>query len=395
MNERLLHTPDGVRDIYNEECARKLKLQEDLRRVLKSYGCRDIETPTFEYFDVFGSEVGTIPSRELYKFFDREGNTLVLRPDITPSVARAVAKYFHDPEEIIRLCYLGNTFINHSSYQGRLKETTHLGAELIGADDPQSDAEVIAMVVDCLKASGLEEFQISIGQIAYFRSIVGEMEIPEEIENELVDFISNRNLFGVETLLSQLPLKEESRRALLELPSLYGSVEILDRAGQYACSEGAKNAVERLREMYRILTCYGVTPYVSFDLSMLSRYHYYTGLFFRGYTYGAGDAVVKGGRYNRLLSHFGKDAPSIGFVTVVDSLLSALSRQKISLPADEAPIRILYEEGQERQAIALAQAMRAKGRAAVLQKGTLSREQQEEFSELCRTYCADGREDIL
>ena len=92
--ERLLHTPDGVRDIYNDECERKVRLQNRLHEGLKSYGYRDIETPTFEFFDVFNKSVGTTPSKDLYKFFDREGNTLVLRPDITPSIALAVSKYF-------------------------------------------------------------------------------------------------------------------------------------------------------------------------------------------------------------------------------------------------------------------------------------------------------------
>ena len=76
--QRIFHTPEGVRDIYSQECSRKQKLQEKLHRVFHQYGFEDIETPTFEYFEVFSKEVGTIPSRELYKFFDREGNTLVL-----------------------------------------------------------------------------------------------------------------------------------------------------------------------------------------------------------------------------------------------------------------------------------------------------------------------------
>ena len=312
MNKRLLHTPDGVRDIYNEECERKLKLQEDLHTVLKLYGCRDIETPTFEFFDVFSRDVGTTPSRELYKFFDKEGNTLVLRPDITPAIARAVSRYFDKENDVIRLCYVGNTYINHSDYQGRLKETTHLGAEMIGSSGVQADAEMIAMAVDCLKRTGLTEFQISIGQVEYLKSILGGIVLSEEQEAELKDSISNRNLFGVESLLSSLQADEASAKALCELPSLYGPADVLDRAEKYACNAGAKQAVERLRELYRLLEYYGAERYVNFDFSMLSRYNYYTGIFFRGYTYGTGDAVVKGGRYDHLLGHFGKDAPSVG-----------------------------------------------------------------------------------
>ena len=94
MIQRMFHTPEGVRDVYNGECQRKQFLTRELKDVVHSYGYCDIETPTFEYFDVFSREVGTTPSKDLYKFFDREGNTLVLRPDFTPSVARAAAKYF-------------------------------------------------------------------------------------------------------------------------------------------------------------------------------------------------------------------------------------------------------------------------------------------------------------
>ena len=75
--------------------------------MFRSYGYASIETPTFEYFDVFSREVGTTPSKDLYKFFDREGNTLVLRPDFTPSIARAVSMYYMEEQMPIRLCYEG------------------------------------------------------------------------------------------------------------------------------------------------------------------------------------------------------------------------------------------------------------------------------------------------
>lgn len=85
--KKLLHTPEGVRDIYNVECGKKLALEGRIKKVFHLYGYHDIQTPTFEYFDVFRKEIGTVPSNELYKFFDKDGNTLALRPDITPSIA--------------------------------------------------------------------------------------------------------------------------------------------------------------------------------------------------------------------------------------------------------------------------------------------------------------------
>lgn len=364
--KKLLHTPEGVRDIYNEECERKHHIQQLLHSVLKSYGYRDIETPTFEFFDVFSKSVGTTPSRDLYKFFDREGNTLVLRPDITPSIARAVSTYFAKDSSEIRLCYEGNTFVNNSSYQGRLKETTHLGAEFIGSDTAYADAEIISMVVDCLKCVGLEDFQISIGQLDYFKSTIRELHLDEETELELKDFISNRNIFGVEGLLDRLEITGKTREALLVLPELYGSEEVLDRALANAVNEEAKTSILRLKEICHILDIYGITQYISFDLSMLSRYNYYTGIFFRGYTFGSGDAIVKGGRYDNLLQHFGKNAPSIGFVVVVDELLSALTHQKLLPEHLSEVIDIYFDASNQETMIKEAIKLRKQGKQVAL-----------------------------
>lgn len=168
-------------------------LQDHLRSTLKNYGYHFIETPTFEFFDIFGKEIGTIPSRELYKFFDREGNTLVLRPDMTPSIARCAVKYYMDEDLPIRLCYMGNTFINNNSYQGRLKENTQLGAELIGADSVDADAEIIAMAVECLLTSGLKEFQLGIGHVGFLQGLMDAAGLDEEREEELKDLIANKN----------------------------------------------------------------------------------------------------------------------------------------------------------------------------------------------------------
>ena len=174
--EQILHTPEGVRDIYGSEFIQKFELQQQLYQMLAKEGYQGIETPTLEFFDVFSREVGTVPSRELYKFFDREGSTLVLRPDITPSIARAAAKYFHH-ETPIRLCYMGNTFINYDKYLGRLKESTQLGAELMGDGSVKADVEMLSLLIKSLKEARLSRFQVSIGQVMFFKSLLKEAGI--------------------------------------------------------------------------------------------------------------------------------------------------------------------------------------------------------------------------
>ncbi|MFR8548323.1 MAG: ATP phosphoribosyltransferase regulatory subunit [Lachnospiraceae bacterium] len=379
--QKILHTPEGVRDIYSTECEQKLILQEKLHNVIRSFGYHDIETPTFEYFDVFGRDIGTIPSRELFKFFDREGETLVLRPDFTPSIARAAAKYFLNEDMAVRLTYLGNTFINNSSYQGRLKETTQIGGELIGDDSADADAESIALTVQLLLASGLKDFQISIGHVGFFHALAAEAGLDEGLTAQLQELIANKNTFGVQKLLSDKEIPPAQKKAFSSFTGLFGTQEILAKARELTENAQALSALDRLQEIWDILCMYGVSKYVSFDLGMLSSYMYYTGITFRGYTFGTGDAVIKGGRYDRLLHCFGKDAPAVGFVAVVDELLSALSRQKITQEISCSHCMLLYEKDQLSEAVTKASSLRSQGIEVELVRITEDRTR-----EKCRNY---------
>ncbi len=361
MNQNLLHTPEGVRDIYGEEYARKLKLEELIHGKLKSFGYQDIQTPSFEFFDVFSREIGTTPSKELYKFFDKEGNTLALRPDFTPSMARCAAKYFMEETFPIRFCYLGNTFTNISSLQGKLCEVTQMGAELIGDDSVEADVEMIAMLIECLKNAGLSQFQVTVGQADYFRGLCEAAGLSGEIELALRENVSGKNIFGVEDLLKEQHIEEEYREAFLKITELFGSAEVLDKAESLVSNERSLKAVERLKQLYELLTVYGVEQYISFDFGMLSKYHYYTGVTFRAYTYGVGDAIVKGGRYDNLLKTFGKDAPAVGFVVVLDDLMTAMTSQKIALDTDRKNVILVYEKAAFGKALARAQELRADG----------------------------------
>ena len=360
MKDRLLHTPEGVRDIYNVECAKKSVLESKLKDRLRLYGYEEIRTPSFEFFEIFNTERGTVSAREMYKFFDRDGNTLVLRPDITPSIARAVSKYYGDEMFPMRFFYLGNIFRNHSSYQGRLKEVTQLGAEFIGSREASADAEVIAAAVDLLLESGLTDFQIDIGQVGFFKALVKEAGLDSDTEEAMGLLIENKNYFGIETLVEKLPIAEEIKMVLTKLPQWFGGVDMLKEAKQMTAGLSAVSALESLEHIYALLCQYGFEKYISFDLGMLSEYHYYTGTIFKGYTYGTGEAVLKGGRYDHLMGQFGKPAASTGFAIEIDRLLTALSRQKIDVADDITSVLVLYEKENAAAAIAFGAGLRAK-----------------------------------
>lgn len=382
--KKVLHTPEGVRDIYNVECGKKLALENHMKKVFQQYGYHDIQTPMFEYFDVFGKEIGTIPSKDLYKFFDKDGNTLALRPDITPSIARAAATLFQDETVPIRLCYTGNTFINHSSYQGRLREVTQMGAELIGDSSAEADAEMLALVVETLLTIGLKEFQLNVGNVAYFQSLMADANLDEEENARVIELINNRNYFGVEEYLDSIHVNRSTKEAFGMLNELVGGIEVLVKAKDLSPNSDAVLAIKRLEKIYNILKIYGFEKYVTFDLSMTGTYGYYTGIVFRGYTYGTGDAIVKGGRYDNLLEKFGKQSPSIGFAIVVDELMNAMIRQKIRILYPRKNTLIVYEDGKLTEAIRIAKDFRSKAKNVEL----LRKSKEKQFEE----YLTYGKE---
>ena len=368
MNKSLLHTPEGVRDVYGEEYARKLFVEKKLHDTIHLYGYQDIQTPTFEFFDVYSKEIGTTPSSQLYKFFDKEGNTLALRPDFTPSCARCAAKYFMDEDMPVRLCYNGNIFINNMSLRGSLKESTVMGAEMINDTTTDADAEMVAMLIQSLQVSGLTEFQVEIGQVDFFNGLVEEAGFNEQETDELRTLIEQKNYFGVEEMLSAKVLPEQLKQALLSMPKLFGGISQIHEAASLTDNDKALSAIYRLEKLYKILASYGLEKYITFDLGMLGKFQYYTGIIFKAYTYGSGTPIATGGRYDKLLSQFGKDAPSIGFGIYVDELLMAMSRQQIDIDTDYLGTILLYERSQKDLAIRLANVLRADSSVTLMKK---------------------------
>ena len=326
MNNRLLHTPDGVRDIYGNEYQKKLNVENAIHEMFISYGYSDIQTPGFEYYDLFDGEIGTTDIRELYKFTDTEGRTMVLRSDFTPSIARCAAKYFLEDNCALRFTYKGNTFVNTAELQGKLKETTQMGVELIGEGDYNADVEIIKLAIESLKSVGLKDFRICIGNVEFFKGLCEELQLDSDSELILKNYVSNKNFFEAEEYMKAHDYSNEITEKILAINDLVGDLDMLKtKALNLVHNERSKKAVERLIQIYNEIKTNELSDYVFFDLSMLSKYNYYTGMIFKGYALGNGDAIVKGGRYDHLLEQFGKEASAIGFVVVIDSLINALN----------------------------------------------------------------------
>ena len=282
-------------------------------------------------------------------------------------MARCVAKYYDSEERNLRFAYTGNVFLNNSSYQLKLKETCQMGAELINETSSRGDGEIIAMALDCCLNAGLKDFRLTIGQVEYFQGLV-ECIGDEDVKEQLRELIINKNFFGLIEFVEGLDIPQNIKDVFVQFNELNGDVDILDKADALVSNETSKKAIQKLRKVYRMLEIYGLEQYISFDLGMLSRHNYYTGVIFKAYTYGTGDAVLKGGRYDNLIEQFGKKAPSVGFAIVLDNLMMAMERQKIEMEADTADMLIIYEEDAMEAAIPAAVGYRKENKTVILEK---------------------------
>jgi len=268
----------------------------------------------------------------------------------------------------VRLCYHGNTYINNVSYRGSLKETTILGAEMINDTTSDADAEMIAMLIECLLQSGLKEFQVEIGLVDYFNGLMEDAKLDDEEQSRLRILIEQKNYFGVEELISAHEIEPSVADALLNMPKLFGDITQLTKARRMTRNIRALQALDRLEKLYGLLSVYGFEKYVTFDLGMLGKFKYYTGIIFKAYTYGTGTPIATGGRYDALLSQFKKDAPAIGFGIYLDELMTAMSRQKLEVEIDYVQTALLYDRRQKQTAILLASYLRNTGTELCLMK---------------------------
>jgi len=365
MSRELLHTPEGVRDIYGKQSYDRSCVKHKIKDVMYRYGYENIITPTFEFFDVFAKEISKQSAKDLYKFFDNEGNTLVLRPDYTPAVARCIAKYHMDDDNPVRICYSGNIFINTHRLQGKLREHMHMGAELMCDGSMNADAEMIAMMIEAIKASGLSEFKVTIGSAKYYSGICAEAKINDKDAEKYRDLIASKNYFALEDELKKNNIDEKYIDILMHLPKI-STIDGLDKAKDKISNKDSIDAIEYLKKLYGKLSLYGVENYVSFDLSMLSEYNYYTGVIFRAYTYGVGEAIAQGGRYDNLLHKFGKDAPAIGFMINLEYIMNAIANQNIEIVYAQKPEVVTYTDDTYEEVLKNVTAKRNQGYYIVL-----------------------------
>lgn len=328
MKNFALHIPEGVKDYIGEEAALKERVQNTVKKIFRTNSYNLVETPSFEYLDVFSLGEESFQQPSLYHLVSRQGELMALRSDMTRSIARVIGTQKTTNQYLQRYCYLSNSFRYPERYQGKLHEFTQAGIELIGNKSLEADAEVIKVAVKCLRESGVSDFTVHIGSGKFLEYILEDLGFKKEDTTDVFKAIEAKDAVKLKSILKEAQIKTEILELLLELIQCSGQIALLRSVKAKMPSSRAKEALEKMEQLYELLEDYGVNEYVIFDFSLMSYGKYYTGMMFQVFTLGVGSALIEGGRYDNLLSRFGKDLPAVGFGMHINLVMQRLLNQK-------------------------------------------------------------------
>ncbi len=349
--------PLGMRDILPESLAKQRHLERSLRHCIERWGYEEISTPSLEYYDTVGTASATLTDR-MFRLLDKQGHTVVLRPDMTTPIARVVSSLYKDVPLPIRLFYQANVFRAQEKEAGRNAEFFQTGIELIGDGSVDADAEAIALAVFCLRAAGVETFRIAIGHVDFVDGLLEDVIADEDTRQQFRQFLYERDFVGFRQLLETIGIDSEAQKRLDALLRLRGGKGKIAEARALAGDGKAGLAVETIASLWDSLEAYGVTEDLLLDFNLIINLNYYTGVVFEGYAADLGSPLLGGGRYDQLLAQFGRSAPATGFAIKMDRLLTVTPSVK---GETTERILLLYTEKRRQKALAHAQQLRAEG----------------------------------
>ncbi|KEO81341.1 ATP phosphoribosyltransferase regulatory subunit [Tumebacillus flagellatus] len=355
----LFEKPRGVRDVLPPLAARKREVEKQIAKVFTRWGFEEITTPTFEYAETFLNGAYRDDEDQMFKFIERSGKTVVLRPDMTAPIARVVSSLLKEHPLPIRLSYNASIFRQQENNAGRDAEFTQSGVELIGDETPDADAEVMALACHALTAAGVNGYRIAIGQVAYLKGLFEEHIADESVRSRLSVALSQKDFVSYERIVNAEIAEETSRTVLLTVVRLRGGVEVLKQARTLTQNQAALAALDNLETIWKVLVLHNVEHYLQLDLGLLLGQHYYSGAVFEGYAPNVGFPVCSGGRYDELLGKFGRPAAATGFMIGVERVLEVLEKE---LPGKtKEHFLVFYDEADRYPTIGFTVFLRSKG----------------------------------
>lgn len=321
-----IQLPQGMQDLFPEDCREKERLRSVFLDVFRRYGYRQIETPLIEYYATYQNAYEELEETKMYKLTSSEGKVMTLRGDMTLPIARLCVTKFNTTKPPYRFAYCGDVYQINESFAGKRNAVTDCGIELVGMDEC-GDLEVLCCALDALEASGCEGYILEIGTSAVFLMACREAGIDEETGKELAGLIDRKAIPDIEKMVKGLGLKTKQELFFQKL-ALMSGINVFARTEELCFSDSLLQEIRKLEHLKTMLEELGYGEHVRFDLGKAAQLDYYTGIIFQAYVNGAGTAVLSGGRYDDLLNKLGRPLPAIGFSIKLDYLLDAVKTEK-------------------------------------------------------------------
>lgn len=319
------NTLDGVKMLHHDEMRNYDRIQGKIISVIMNHGCKIIETPSFEDYDVYQNFFPQL-RQQMVKTIDTDGRVLVLRPDVTLPIVETAAREFPRSNQLLKFGYVSTVFREYYGRSTYGKDFLQGGIEILGDSSPECDGEVIVTAAEILKAVGVENIRIDIGTAAYTQALFDGLPLSEEQKATLKGYMAERNLVACKSYIASLPISSDARKALEALPVLFGPyAQTLSKARDYSINSGMLNALSRLERVYDYILYAGYADKVQLDFGFASRLGYYTDTVFKVYVDGALYDIIDGGRYDQLSSRFGVDRPACGFGMNINLLYEYMS----------------------------------------------------------------------
>lgn len=331
MSIKNKNIPSGTRDlIYEESIAPKL-IEAKLFDIYSKLGFKTVSTPVLEYYSTFDHGIKNIKEETIFRFSDMDGKTVVLRPDNTSPMLRVAMSKLKDEPLPLKLCYSQDVFRNTVAFHAKRSQMLQSGIEIIGGNSNEEDIRCIFTALECLNACN-SEYKLEIGHAGFFDALVSEYSLDENDKENLRNYIAAKNSgeYPFSTALNNSKAVELAS----VLQRLFGGVEVIEKAEALVVNNKAANDIlNYIKSVVQIFIDAGYGDRIIIDLGIVQKINYYTGLVFRGYVEGIGEAVLSGGRYDNLLSGFGSELSACGFGLNISELSALYTVQSKEAPA--------------------------------------------------------------
>ena len=294
------------------------RIENGLLEEFSYWGYRRVITPLFEYLDTMSVGIGDDFKHRLMKFVDpHTAEVVVLRPDITPQIGRMVATQLSDHRYPLRLCYSGRVVRYEEKGSGKEREVFQLGCELLGLSSTEGDSEIIALALKSLNHLGLKKITLNLGHTGILDAI---LEDAGERRDQLLHALVKKDQEEIRRIVEPSAIPTDVKDVLFCLSDYYGEADILRRAAR---NERFRPCVEEIISVITVLEEYKVECDISIDLVEVKGFEYYTGVTFEIISSTAPASLVTGGRYDGLVSRYGRSVPAAGFAIDVEALMQS------------------------------------------------------------------------